>query len=277
MKGDSLGDRMKKYYEGIWKVKLPRRMPMIIRVDGKAFHTYTRGCEKPFDYRLMGLMDETAVHLCENIQGAKLAYVQSDEISILVHDYTTLSSEAWFDKELQKMCAISAATASVFFSMNSWKLTRLTHDAGVERNPEIPNLLDVCKPALFDSRCFVLPENEVANYFWWRQQDAVRNSIQMQARSLYSHKECDHKNQSDLQEMIHQKGQNWNDTPTGAKRGRCVYRQKITVEGDPHYDNTPTFERNPWVIDREIPIFTKDRDFIERHLKIDLGEDGKPA
>lgn len=264
MKGDSLGDRMKKYYEGIWKVYLPRRMPMIIRVDGKAFHTYTRGCEKPFDYRLMQLMDETAKHLCENIQGAKLAYVQSDEISILVHDYTTLHSEAWFDKELQKMCAISAAMASVYFSMNSWKLLKGT--------PFVQNKPDNIKPALFDSRCFVLPENEVTNYFHWRQTDATRNSIQMQARALYSHKECDNKNQSDLQEMIHQKGQNWNDTPTGAKRGRCVYKKQI-LPGLGDVINA----REKFIIDTEIPIFTQDREFIERHLKIEIGEDGKPV
>lgn len=255
---DSLGDRMKGY-ENIWKTKLPRRMPMIIRVDGKAFHTYTKNCVKPFDINLASLMDNTAKHLCENIQGAQIAYVQSDEITILVHDYQSLNSEAWFDKELQKMCSISAALASTYFTFYSGTLFA---DATKGELPWSKN-----KIALFDSRCFIVPEHDVVNNFVWRQQDAVRNSIQMLARSLYSHNECNNKNQSDLQEMIHQKGLNWNDVPTGFKRGRCVYKKPFYVVSDERMHEEDVV-RNKWIIDVEIPIFTADRNFIGRHLAI---------
>jgi tRNA(His) 5'-end guanylyltransferase len=233
-------------------------MPLVLRIDGKAFHTYTRGCKKPFDKELADLMDETAKYLCENIQDAQLAYVQSDEISIFVHDYKSLAAEAWFQKEIQKMCSIASGMASAIFTMNSGRIF-----CGDDKDH-----VHYQKLAVFDTRCFVLPENELCNYFIWRQQDAVRNSIQMQARSLYSHSECNNKNQSDLQEMIHQKGQNWNDTPTGFKRGRCIRRKtdaemllSMAVTGNEAI-------RNPWIIDQEIPIFTADRNFIERHLEV---------
>jgi tRNA(His) 5'-end guanylyltransferase len=249
---DSLGTRMKGY-ENIWKTKLPRRMPLIARIDGKAFHTYTRDCAKPFDKKLADLMDATAKHLCENIQGSQIAYIQSDEITILIHDYKSLNSEAWFDKELQKMCSIAAATASTFFTMNS-NLLGFKDSEGANTR----------KIALFDARFFIVPEHDVVNNFVWRQQDAVRNSIQMLARSLYSHNECNNKNQSALQEMIHQKGKNWNDVPTGFKRGRCVYKKETLIAP---FGSTEIF-RSKWEIDTEIPTFTTDREFIGRHLTV---------
>ncbi len=263
---DSLGDRQKSY-ENVWKTKLPRRIPMIIRVDGKAFHTYTKNCEKPFDKKLADLMDETAKHLCENIQGAQIAYVQSDEITILVHDYKSLNSDAWFDKELQKMCSISAAMASTYFTINSWKLKPIEDGIFKDGMAYVPLMSTFLKTALFDSRCFIVPEHDVVNNFVWRQQDAVRNSIQMLARSLYSHNECNNKNQSDLQEMIHQKGKNWNDVPTGFKRGRCVYKKAILVPAEERMHEKDVV-RNKWMIDTEIPTFTVDRDFIGKHLAI---------
>jgi len=261
MTNDSLGDRMKGY-EHVWKTKLPRRMPMIIRVDGKAFHTYTKNCQKPFDKRLADLMDETARHLCENIQGAQIAYIQSDEITILVHDYKSLNSEAWFDKELQKMCSIAAAMASTYFSEHSWEL--FYNDKTISEM-EARNIFR--KTALFDARCFVLPEHDVVNNFIWRQQDAVRNSIQMLARSLYSHKECNNKNQAALQEMCFQKGINWNDVPTGFKRGRCVYKQATYISQEERMSENDVV-RNKWIIDTEIPIFTADRDFVGKWLAV---------
>lgn len=266
MKGDSLGDRMKNYYESVYKIRLPRRMPMILRVDGKAFHTYTRGCKKPFDKALSDLMDETAKYLCENIQDAQLAYVQSDEINIFVHDYKSLAAEAYFDKEIQKICSIASGMASAKFTMDSWKI----FDPGDPNGDVDSKSLSYQKLAVFDTRCFVLPENELCNYFIWRQQDATRNSIQMQARALYSHSECNNKNQSDLQEMIHQKGQNWNDTPTGFKRGRCIYKKEVVipVTGDFGSEGATQIVRPQWTIDQEIPIFTADRNFIERHLEV---------
>ena len=234
MSGDSLGDRMKGY-ENAFRHVLPRRMPVIVRVDGKAFHAYARACERPFDERLMRAMDEVALALCEEAQGAALAYVQSDEVSVLLHNYRRLESQAWLENGLQKVASISAATAAV--TMTEAMSAR----------------------ALFDARVFVLPEAEVCNYFIWRQQDATRNSIQMVAQSLYSHKELHCKGTNAMQEMIWQKGQNWNDLASRYKRGRCAYRSEADASG-----------RRAWKIDDDIPVFTQDRAFVEKHLAVEF-------
>lgn len=231
----SLGDRMKKY-EGAFKHVLPPRMPVIIRVDGRAFHTLTRPLNRPFDNSFVIVMNKVAVALCEEIQGAQIAYVQSDEISVLVHNYKKFSSQGWFDNEVQKMVSISAAVASARFTKAS---------------PVIwPEKKGTTTMAQFDSRVFVLPEAEVANYFIWRQQDFERNSVQMLARSLYSHRECNNKNNADLQEMCWKKGQNWNDLPISLRRGRCILRD---------HDRR-------WFVDEQIPQLKLDRDYIEQHL-----------
>jgi hypothetical protein len=164
---DTLGDRMKEYYENRTKTYLPRRTYTLIRIDGKAFHTYTKGLNRPFDDQLMDDMDETAIYLCKNIQGAKLAFVQSDEISILLTDFDKLQTSAWFDGNIQKITSVSSSLATAKF------------------NELRPNKL-----ALFDSRVFTIPSKvEVENYFIWRQQDTVRNSISSVAQSLYSSKD----------------------------------------------------------------------------------------
>ena len=246
----SLGDRMKGY-EAASKSVLPGRLPIIIRVDGKAFHTYTKGLKKgegvAYDKNLEQVMNLVALKLCDEIQGAQVAYVQSDEISILVHGYKKLTSQGWFNNELIKVVSVSAGIASATFT---------------EKSHLIWNYI---KPAIFDSRAFVVPENDVCNYFIWRQQDATRNSIQMLARALYSHKECHLKNGSQLQEMTFQKGRNWNNEPTSFKRGRCVVRvpdEFVTPKG-------VKVSRMRWAVDDEIPVFSQDRDYINRHLEVE--------
>ena len=245
--GDSLGDRMKGY-ERAAKTTLPGRMPVVVRVDGKAFHTWTRGLTRPFDDGFMDAMDGVAVSLCEEMQGAVLAYVQSDEISVLLHNYKRLASAAWFDNEVQKIVSVSASIAGA-------EMTRLSADVfgGWMRR------------AVFDARVFVLPEADVCNYFVWRQQDAARNSIQMVAQSLFSQRELHGKDCRVLQEMIFQKGgQNWNDLPIGKRRGRCVRR--IVVPG-----GFPA-----WCVDLSIPLFTEDRAYVEQHLAVEP-EEPKPV
>ena len=239
VRGDALGDRMKGY-ERASRLVLPRRMPVILRVDGKAFHTVTRECERPFDMRLSCAMDEAATYLCKEVQGAALAYVQSDEISVLVHNYRRLTSEAWFDNGVQKMASVAASAAT-------WAFTATADMLGVP----------VKGATLFDARVFVLPEAEVCNYFVWRQQDATRNSIQMMARARFSHRECNNKNTAQLQDMIHAAGDNWNNLPTRYKRGRCVVRVASERAG---------VVRHEWVMDQDPPIFSRDREYVERHL-----------
>jgi len=220
---DSLGDRMKAY-ENAYRFNVLPRMPVIIRVDGKAFHTLTRGCAKPFDEPLMTSMNHTAQCLVDGIQNARMAYVQSDEISVLLVDYNKYDSQQWFGGSLNKMVSISAALASLSFSKFYGK------------------------DALFDSRAFVLPEKEVTNYFIWRQQDATRNSINMVAQSLYSHKQLQGVNSNKAQEVIFEKGINWNDYPIRCKRGAVV-----TPDGTDYFT----------------PVFTQDRNYIEKFLQIE--------
>lgn len=258
---DSLGDRMKSY-ENSYRTNLPIRMPLIIRVDGKAFHSYTRGLKKPVDDGLVNCMNETAKYLCENIQGCQLGYVQSDEISLLITNYQDINTQSWYDNNLQKIVSISAAFASVTFTQNShliWTPNK------IDPSSDPMSECDFNKPAYFDSRAFILPKEEVCNYFLWRQQDATRNSVQMLARSLYSHKECEDKDNSELQEMCWQKGINWNDCPIPQKRGRCIIRQKIWKQGtNPKTGVVFSAERSEWIIDNDIPIFSQDRSYIDK-------------
>lgn len=242
----SLGTRMKRY-EHVWQVALPMRVPVIIRVDGRAFHTVTRHMERPFDTRMLSAMDLVAIALCEEIQGAQMAYVQSDEVSVLVHGYETIQTQPWFGNELQKMCSISASVATCAFNA-------FAADRAAEGQPMI------VAAAHFDSRAFLMPEDEVTNYFIWRQQDATRNSIQMVARAHFSHREVHGKDQGEMQEMLFaRKGINWNDLPDYEKRGRCAVRRTFEREGA---------ERAEWGIDHHPPVFTKDRDYIEKHVRI---------
>ncbi len=249
MSKQSLGDRMKEY-EYAYNIRLPRRLPVIMRLDGRAFHTLTRKAEKPFDPVFIDIMNVAAVKVCEEIQGAQIAYIQSDEISILIHNYKTLESDAWFDNKIQKMVSIGASVASSVFSI-------LANDHTYPF--EELNLVQ------FDARVFVLPEQEVCNYFIWRQQDWERNSIQMLAQSLYSHKELHQKNQKDMQEMCFKKGKNWNDLPTNLKRGRCIYK----VLAYHRLRDASEQIHKIWSIDNDIPIFTQDRHFIDKFLKVD--------
>jgi tRNA(His) 5'-end guanylyltransferase len=230
---DQLGDRFKSY-ENAFRHILPKRSNLILRIDGKAFHTYTRGCEKPYDRKLMDAMDETALHLCENIQGAKFAHTFSDEISIVINDYETLNTDAWFGNNIQKMVSVGASIATAKFNQ-----IRVLQNIGIPSSYDggteyfwyfDPGLLHEAfeKPlANFDARIFIVPElAEVANYFVWRTSDAARNSLQMFARSLYSHKELDGKNSLLLHDLIHSKGENWNDCLPRTKRGSLIAKNE---------------------------------------------------
>lgn len=237
---DSLGDRMK-LYEGMSESNLLPKMPVLARLDGKAFHTYTRKMERPWDHNLVASMQEAAKYLCENIQGCQIAYVQSDEITLLLTDWDRYGTQPWLNYRVQKMCSLAAGMCSVAFHRAIQK------HYGESEN--VPQTLPC-----FDARFWNIPRHEVANAFIWRQQDATRNSIQMLARAHFSHRQCDRKNTAQLQDMLMlEKGINWNDTPTHLKRGSCVVRQEAGG-------------RSSWVVDNEIPIFTQDREYIERHL-----------
>ncbi len=264
-KRDSLGDRMKNNYENRAKTYLTRRMPVIIRLDGKAFHTFTKGLKKPYDEIFHNTMNATMKYLCENIQGCKLGYTQSDEITLLLTDYDTLDTDAWFDNNVQKICSVSASMATLAFN----KFLYDAIPAGTDDEGIYYKALE--KGAMFDSRCFNIPEDEVTNCFIWRQQDATRNAIQMLGQCNFSHKELQGKSCNDIQDMLMlQKGINFNDMPTEFKRGVCCVKEEYYPDPMPGYEDCPidaTSVRTRWTLDKEIPIFTQDRNYVERNFK----------
>lgn len=238
-----------KLYESVPRVRLIPKLPVICRVDGKAFHSFTRGLERPYDGRFNACMWEAAKYLCEQVQGAKIAYVQSDEISVLLVDYQNIKTQPWFEYELQKMCSVAAGMASAAFMA-----------AFVRAFPERAEATLGGRLPAFDARLWNLPKEEVCNYFIWRQQDATRNSIQALAQAHFSHRELHLKDQREMQEMLFSKGINWNDCPVKQKRGACVIREAFFVDGE-----EGPVQRHRWEPDLEIPVFTQDRGYIDRH------------
>ena len=284
---DDLGTRMKTFYEEIPKTKLMRRCPVAIRIDGKSFHTFTRGFNKPFDEVLIESMQETMRYLCENIQGCVLGYTQSDEITLILVDYKKLNSAAWFDYEVQKMCSIAASMATMAFNrflmyeyeeFNRWVNEGNPTDEDRRLNDIYYDAM--CKGAMFDARCFNIPKEEVTNLIYWRQLDASRNSIQMVGQANFSHKELQNKSCNQIQDMLmEQKGINWNDLPIYQKRGSCCIKIKNKIDevmineqqkfGEDKVTKIVSIEKSHWIIDKEIPIFKGDnRKYIDKLINV---------
>jgi len=261
---DALGNRIKGFYEDRTRISLPRRTYTIMRLDGKAFHSFTKGLIRPFDVDLVNDLDATAMYLCANIQGAKLAFVQSDEISLLLTDFETIHTDAWFDGNIQKMSSVSASMATSKFNQLRFKRNielmfkqsfKNISDGNVVVVDRANAFIDTIKLAEFDSRVFTIPfVGEVENYFIWRQIDTVRNSISSVAQSMFSHKELDGKNTSDMQEMCFQKGTNWNDFDPKYKRGRLIIKEEYMKNGA---------TRSRWT-SIGAPDFNKDREFLKK-------------
>ena len=267
-KNDSLGDRMKAY-ENITRNYLTRKLPAIIRLDGKAFHSFTRGMKKPFDEIFVRSMQDTMKYLCENVQGCVLGYTQSDEITLVLVDYQDRDSCAWFDNNVQKMVSVSASMATLAFNnaflKNTWHYVEDTMDADDRDIAYESTLTSKFSKAMFDSRVFTLPKEEVVNCLIWRQQDTTRNSIQSVGRANFSHRELHGKNCSDIQDMLMlEKGINWNDYPTHLKRGSCCIKKQYKINEGTEQEAV----RNKWVIDTEIPVFTQDKDYVNRLVMI---------
>ena len=282
---DQLGIRIKEFYESVPKTRLTRRTPVAIRLDGKAFHTFTKGFEKPFDMILVNTMQKTMKYLCENIQGCVLGFQQSDEITLILIDYKKLNSEAWFDYEVQKMCSVSASMATMAFNKFFEKEVREYElDCKCSLMPQSVEFLEehqkylktlndaIKKGAMFDARCFNIPKEEVANLIYWRQLDATRNSIQMVGQAWFSHKELQNKSCSMIQDMLHeQKKINWNNFPTYLKRGSCCIKKEIATTCAEMDKNGNVkkweIERPHWEIDLDIPIFKgADRMYINERI-----------
>ena len=258
---DELGIRMKENYENISKTKLMRRTPVAIRVDGKAFHTFTQRFQKPFDDLMVKSMQATMKYMCENIQGCVLGYTQSDEITLILVDYKKLNSSAWFDYEVQKLCSVAASMATMAFNKFFYNMV-MEETAGGEFTEGIAGIhLNAAeKGAMFDARAFNIPKEEVTNLIYWRQVDAKRNSIQSVGQAYFSHKELDKKSSDMIQCMLfEERCVNWNDYPTHLKRGSCCVKNKIAIASDGVVTTAQlrdtTANENGWIIDNEIPIF----------------------
>lgn len=255
MDRSDLANRMKIYYENIPKTKLMRRCPVAVRLDGRSFHTFCRNFNRPFDEVLIKTMQQTMKYLCENVQGCAIGYVQSDEITLILIDYKKLTSSAFFDYEVQKVCSITASMATMAFNkyfadnvdsaydeeFHSLGLdNRSNFKSSTECNETFESLekrydtyYKKINKAMFDSRCFNIPKEEVANLLFWRQDDASRNSIQMVGRAYFSDKELYHKSRNQIQDMLMtQKGINWNGFPTYQKRGSCCIKEDYFIPED---------------------------------------------
>ena len=256
---DMLGKRMKRY-EAIPQISLMRRTPVAIRIDGKAFHTFTKHLNKPWDNIFQGAMQNTMKYLCENIQNCVLGYQQSDEITLILTDYETLNTDAWFGYEVQKLCSISASMATMKFNQEFNRMAQeeiFTYQTSmVPQSMEIQlemkkyhDALRACmlKGAMFDARCFNIPKEEVTNLVYWRQIDAVRNSIQSHGQAKFSHKEMMNKNTKQVKEMLEKIGYNWETIPICCQRGVACIK---TEDG--------------WQIDKTMPLLKgEDRAYLD--------------
>lgn len=239
MKQDDFGNRMK-LYENSYRYNLPGRLPVIIRIDGCHFHTYTKNMKKPFDEVLINAFWETCKYLAENIMGCKVIYHQSDEISILLTNYDNLQTDSWFNNNIQKIVSVSASMATAKF------------------NEVMRKVYPEKELATFDSRVWILPQDEVNNYFTWRQKDAAKNSIAMTAFANFDHKELQGMNGNQLQDKLFiEKGINWDKYPVWQKRGACIIKEE--------YKKGETL-RKRWITDLEIPVFSKEKYYINRFV-----------
>jgi tRNA(His) 5'-end guanylyltransferase len=238
----NIGDRMKDY-ESRSNFMLQRKLPVIARLDGKAFHTLTRNLDRPFDENFHKCMVAATVALCGQIQGCQIGYTQSDEITLLLTDWKTYNTDAWFGYRVQKMCSVSASIASVAFAA-AWR-----RNFGVISSP----------PAYFDARFWNITSDEVNNVFLWRQRDAEKNSITGLAQAYFSHKELHGMNGSDKQDMLMSLNPpvNWNDIATWKKRGSAIVKTSYEKNGA---------QRTRWEEDPETPIFSKDTKYVNQYL-----------
>lgn len=255
---DSLGDRIKNNYENRAKTYLTRRMPCMIRLDGCHFHTFTKGFDKPFDRAFMETMWETTLQLCKSIQGCVFGYTQSDEITLVLTDYKSLQSEAWYDYQVQKMASVSASLATMYF--NRIFVGKCTDFISYCTLDDIGSkIIDahskaIQRGATFDARCFSIPKEEVTNAIIWRIMDAERNSINSLGQAYFTHKQLQGKKGNEIQDMLFtQYGVNWNDLEIPKKRGVAVVRNK---EGT-------------WIIDTEMPRIITNRDYVESRINFE--------
>ena len=261
MRDSDLGKRMKEY-EKVSRNFLVRRVPVAIRIDGQHFHSFCKGFKRPFDTIFTNAMNTTMIELCKNIQGCIFGYVQSDEITLILQDYATIKTDAWFEYNVQKLTSISASMATLYFnraidnelsSYINYLLEAYSHNEQwppEDENKYVDRINEQwLKGATFDSRAFNIPKDEVVNLIYWRQLDAIRNSIQACGQSMYSTRQLHGASCEVIKEMLRQDNMDWEDLPIAFQRGRACYRD----------------EEHGWILDEEMPILKgEDREYLER-------------
>ena len=254
-KETDLAIRMKSYEER-QDFKLLTKMPVVVRIDGRAFHTFTKGMVRPFDDDvLLEAMRRTALYLCKNISGCVFGYTQSDEITLVLTDYENYNSQPWFDYRIQKICSITASMATKEFNTSFRELVNKKYEKiSSEEATLYRNSID---KAMFDSRAYNMPIDDVPNVLYWRQLDASKNSVSQVAQSMFSNKELHGKNQADRIDMLFEKGLNWYDMPIYLKRGTCV----VQIINDK--------KEKEWIVDKNAPIFKNDWNYITDRIKFE--------
>lgn len=267
---DDLGVRMKTY-EKVTRNFVTQGVPKIIRLDMRAGHTFCRGLKRPFDDVFSQSMIAATKELCEKIPGVRMAYTQSDEISLVLNDVTERGQlDCFFKGNISKIISLSASICTLAFNK---KYAELYEELSEE---EKSRYKDGLWEAQFDSRVFCLPTvQEVHNYLVWRQQDATRNSIQMVGHANFSDKKMHKKNTNEIQDMLFkEKGINWNDFPVKYKRGALVVKEKYMKESEIPGRGVVTTERSRWT-EYEIPILTKDTAIVPILYNYGVLRDGK--
>lgn len=265
---DAIGDRMKDY-ENCYRIYLPKRQAVIVRLDGKAFHSFTKGFDRPYDVIFAKAMWETARKLCENVGGCVFGYTQSDEITLVLVDYNSIKTEPWFGNNLQKIVSVSASMATYFFNDAFRNAIRSeANSAACETSVHVRAAME--KMAVFDARAFIVPREEVVNCLYWRQLDCVRNSIQLMGQSNFSHNELQGKNCDEIQEMLFsQRGINWAKmTPQWFRNGVALYKAPKEVQYVKQDGSVGTVIREKWTIDLEIPMFSANPEYVNRYLSL---------
>lgn len=229
---------MKGKYEDPFRQVLPQRTNLIVRIDGRAFHTFTKPFKRPYDETIHDAMTFATRMVAEEIGGCKFAYTQSDEASFLATDYDTHETQMWFGGNKSKIETIAASAFTAYFNYSMMKIS--------------PNLM-----GQFDARAFIIPaQHEVVNYFIWRQQDAIRNSVSMLARHHFSAKRLHKVSSKDAIELLRkEKKVKWEETPAWFRRGTAVYKKapgRIKVAN--------------WYTDKDIPEFVRDQKFVGRFM-----------
>lgn len=255
-------EQIMRYYESIQSQCLMSSLPVIIRVDGKCFSKFTKNFQKPFDPAMAHAMIATATALAQQIPGTKIAYTQSDEVSLVL--MLTDDQEPYHSYRIEKLCSTAASIATLAFNRAlGWYASEIVFTEETARYQQAYDAA-YTKGALFDARAFSIPDDDVLNYLIWRQNDCTRNSINAAARTVATPSKLTGLSTNDMQELLFQNKINWNDYPDQFKRGTFITKQKRILWSEYLKD---LIERNVWLPVECPPILSKNPELVLRIME----------